>query len=225
MTDTTPNPDQPTPRTPGGGDDEASMIPLEPVDEHDLEDDAEDVPPPNDLDVCPNCMAPMSDPAQLVCLRCGFDLKSLKVLKTEKRVEHVEADEASAGGAVAGSSGGSAQDILRPQIPDPWLPVTVAAAALIILIIAMLAGWPGLFPEVQAASEVTRAGLNDAARERYVMPPVAWGTRGMHVLQLVIGIGLWAGCAVISLIVTSRLMGEHAGDLRRVLWRIVALVA
>jgi hypothetical protein len=223
MTDTPPNPDSPTPRTPGEGDDRASMIPLEPVDEHELEDDADEVMPPGDLNVCPNCTAPMPDPAQLVCLRCGFDLKSLRVLKTEKRVDHV--DHVDHVEADTDSAEGLAVDILRPQIPDNWLPMTIAGAALLILIVALLAGWPGLFPEVQQASELTRSSLNDAARERYVMPAVGWGVRGMHVLQLVIGVALWVGCAAISLIVTSRLMGVPAGELRRVLWRIVAIVA
>ncbi len=36
------------------------------------------------LDVCPNCGSPLGAVDVVVCMRCGFDLKSLKVIETEK---------------------------------------------------------------------------------------------------------------------------------------------
>ncbi|MCZ6445243.1 MAG: hypothetical protein O6758_03555, partial [Planctomycetota bacterium] len=49
------------------------------------------------LDTCPNCGASMAATDTLLCLRCGFDLKTLKVIKTvtgeAAKVEQLEQED------------------------------------------------------------------------------------------------------------------------------------
>jgi len=60
-----------------------------PPEQTDEPDDEPDPEPPAEsshikgLDVCPNCASPLGGVDAVVCLRCGFDMKTLKVIKVE----------------------------------------------------------------------------------------------------------------------------------------------
>src|SRR5687768_17541375 len=79
-----------------------------------------------ELDVCPNCGASMRGTDALVCLRCGFDLKTMRVVKTEvgEAVEPVA----------------EAPPLVRPGMGDLWLPAVIAAACGGFLLICYMAG-------------------------------------------------------------------------------------
>jgi len=47
--------------------------------------DLEEPPAVAALDVCPNCASPLGGVDIIVCMRCGFDMKSLKVIKTDTK--------------------------------------------------------------------------------------------------------------------------------------------
>ncbi len=86
------------------------------------------------LDVCPNCGAPMGSVDVVVCMRCGFDLKALKVIKTAKGTDEKAADE----------SQEEAAPLSAPGVGDKWLPLAMAIASVVVLTIGYLAGNRGL---------------------------------------------------------------------------------
>ncbi|MEM7229353.1 MAG: hypothetical protein AAF432_11130 [Planctomycetota bacterium] len=195
-----PAPDQPDRPIDDGGD----HIPLEPVESSEPTSTAPTKASVSDLDVCPNCTAPMPAADQLVCLRCGFDLKTLSVIDTEKSEELVEA---------APAPGSNV--LLRKGILEPWLPLGVAAAGFIALLIGILSGWVGLYPDLQfVAAEADRTVID-----------VPWSDRGVVVLRLLAALAMWWGCAIGALLVTARLVGMVPGDVKTVAFRALACVS
>ncbi len=154
-----------------------------------------------DLDVCPNCGAPMTDPQQLVCLRCGFDLKSLKVVKTRTGVEEVESvDEVHEDVEASFSQGG------RGEV---YLPLALAAVGGVVLVVGFLAGAPGLF-----ASPVEG---QPAAHESF-------SGRMVGVLRWLMTSAFWTGCALAAAFFTAHLMGRKLGDLKLAAARLGAII-
>lgn len=105
--------------------------------QYDLEPHEPEPPEPEAiraLDVCPNCGSPMGGVDVVVCMRCGFDLKKLKVIKTET-------------GATEAPDEGEAETpvLVRPGAGDLWLPAALAIIGVGVLLFGHLAGWPGLF--------------------------------------------------------------------------------
>ncbi len=97
------------------------------------------------LDICPNCGSPLGGVDTVVCLRCGFDFKTLKVIKVETgetTVPESEEDEPAAPLSVPGAG-------------DLWLPTAMAAVGLGVLAIGYLAGAPGLFEAASTPGEET----------------------------------------------------------------------
>ena len=96
------------------------------------------------LDVCPNCGSPMGGADAVVCLRCGFDLKSLKVIKVktgetvepEPEPEPDEPDEPAA-------------PLCEPGRADPGLPIAMAVGGLGLLALGYLFGAAGLVEAVE----------------------------------------------------------------------------
>jgi hypothetical protein len=79
----------------------------------------EESPAVRALDVCPNCGSPLGGVDVVVCLRCGFDLKSLKVIETET------------GGTAAPEAEKQEDRVLsEPGTGDYWLPWAMAAIGL-----------------------------------------------------------------------------------------------
>ncbi len=100
------------------------------------------------LDVCPNCGSPMGGADAVVCLRCGFDLKSLKVIKVntgetvEPEPEPDEPDEPAAPLCERGRA-------------DPGLPIAMAVGGLGLLALGYLFGAAGLVEAVEAVEDET----------------------------------------------------------------------
>ncbi len=86
------------------------------------------------LDVCPNCASPLGGVDTIVCLRCGFDMKTLKVIKV-KTGETVtpEADEPE-----------QAEPLCVPGVGGVGLPAAMAGVSLVLLAMGYLLGARGL---------------------------------------------------------------------------------
>lgn len=97
-------------------------------------DDARAAGPAGTIEVCPNCGAPLPGDETLICLRCGFNLKTLKVIKTATG-ETTESEEAEV--EVPPVSGPGQGGLLLPQI--------MAAASALVISVGYLSGAEGLF--------------------------------------------------------------------------------
>ncbi len=150
------------------------------------------------LDVCPNCGANMAT-GVVVCLRCGYDLKSLKVLKTvsggtveaPEPEEPEEAEEAEAQPPLCEAGRG-----------DLWLPASVAVVCGLLLAIGYLLGADGLYPG-------ETPGLGD---------------RFVDLIQFLCLMAILAGCGFGALAVLARLLERKLGDLKLASVRIVGAV-
>lgn len=90
------------------------------------------------LDICPNCGKAMGKTRNLICLKCGFDLKTMKVIETktgETTVEDVEVEQK------------KPKRVSRKGRGDFWLPGTLAGLSTAILLIGYAIGAAGLFPD------------------------------------------------------------------------------
>jgi hypothetical protein len=169
-----------------------------------------------DLDVCPNCGAPMPEAKQLVCLRCGFDLKTLKVVKTKTGVEEVEP------GATPGEPG-SVADFSAKGRGGLHLPLALGATAGLVLVIGYLMGVEGLFPEVRAGAQAA-AGADGAERAAAGAMSISLGERMLGLLRLVLRSVFWTGAGVAASFVTAHVVGKRLGDLKLAAARLLGIV-
>jgi hypothetical protein len=169
--------------------------------------DDEDGPiSPHDLDVCPNCGAPMRTADTLVCMRCGFDLKTMTVVETETG----EVD---------------AEPQVEPAVPlvkryamEPWLPLSLAAVAALMLIVGYLAGAPGLFPALQATMTGEAAGASPAVT-------IDLADRMLGVARFPVRLGLWALCGLGAVAAAAWVFGRPLGNVPLAFWRVLAAAA
>ena len=155
--------------------------------------------PVESLDACPNCGSPMREKDALVCLRCGYDLKHLKVIETEtedrakakgRKKEKAELEEVE-----------ERRPLAREGLGGLRLPLVLAVLAAAALIIGYLAGYQGLFPAVGEAA----AAAEEAA-------PIEWARRFTELGKFPVLIGLWTLCAMGALVAGSWLFGRPLGD-------------
>lgn len=151
---------------------------------------------------CPNCGAPMPADA-LVCLRCGYDLKSLEAKRTriEKPQEVDEEAEAEKSGPVS-----------RPGRGDLWLPLAMAAISGAALIIGYLVGAHGLYPGIVAT---TPQGQEVA---------ISIGQRFLAVLQFLVLIGMMGVCGLAGLFLVAQAMQRPVGDMPLAVARMLGIV-
>lgn len=103
------------------------------------------------LDVCPNCGSPMPGIDTLVCLRCGFNTKTLKVEKTATGAAAAPRNKRKAGGAAEAEEAREAEPvepvepISRPGRGALILPGAAAGVGALLLIAGYLSGAGGLF--------------------------------------------------------------------------------
>jgi hypothetical protein len=161
-----------------------------------------DRPAVKDLDVCPNCGASMRGTDTLVCLRCGFDLKTMKVVKTVT-------------GEVAPESEAEQEKgppLVEPGMGDLWLPGAMAVISGALLMICYLAGAHGLFP---STAEGTPADIGPALRFQYL-------------LRFIIFSAMGAACGLGALAFLANMLGmrlvEHISDLKLAAVRMLGIV-
>lgn len=157
----------------------------------------------HDEEYCPNCMAPMPERGALVCLRCGFDLNTLKVAKTRiakpTEVDEDEDDEVA-----------EAQPICRAGLGNARLPLIVAAASGVLLLIGHLAGFTALFPPSIAGEHGEE--------------PIAFMQRILEIGRELVRIGVWTACAVAGLLMLAATVERKAGDLALGAARLLGIV-
>jgi hypothetical protein len=158
-----------------------------------------------ELDVCPNCGASMRGEDTLVCLRCGFDLKTNRVVQTvtgEVAPEQLEQREA----------------IVKPGMGELWLPGIMAALAGIFMLIAYLGGWRGVFTSIDAAIIAGEHSAEISLSERF------GGLLRFIVLTL-----MWSACAVGGLAFVAQLAGfrfiNQLSDLKLAAARMLGITA
>ncbi len=147
------------------------------------------------LDVCPNCGSPLGGIDAVVCLRCGFDLKTLKVIKVvtgEAAAPEAEAEEEE-----------EPELLTEPGRGELWLPGSLAAGALGLLSVCYLAGWGGLF----GAEETAGFGVRVAGLVKMATRTATWTLAGV------------GGLYVLAHMLTARL-----GDVKLAATRVLAIV-
>lgn len=154
------------------------------------------------LDVCPNCGSPMRGSDTLLCMRCGFDLKSMKVIETKTGVTTGEEDEKE-----------QREPLVQDGPGDPWLPLTLAIIGAVILLIGCLAGAGGLFPHLRATLEEGAALV------------VTWNERWGAAARFPALIGLWTMCGFGALIAGAWLFGRPIGNVGLGALRMLGIVA
>lgn len=175
--------------------------------------ESEGPPSVKSLNVCPNCGAPMTASDALVCLRCGFDLKTMKVVATTTGVAEVDPDAASETGA---------KPLVQPVASDAWLPKAMAAVAGAILLAGYLAGMRGLFPTAGLSDQKTPSGTNEVVvSSRYV---ISFQWRMGSIAQEAALIAIWTGCGILALFFLAKLMGAKLGDIKAAAWRMLGIV-
>jgi len=160
-------------------------------------DDARAAGPAGTIEVCPNCGAPLPGDETLICLRCGFNLKTLKVINTATG-ETTESEEAEV--EVPPVSGPGQGGLLVPQI--------MAAASALLLSVGYVSGAPGLF-------------IGDSCDQ-----PPGFGARVIGLVGGLLLIALWSAAGLGGLGFLARfVMLRKLGDLRLVAVRMLAITA
>lgn len=148
------------------------------------------------LDVCPNCGANMPGADEIICLRCGFDLKEGVVREVETGVEELPTPEE--------IEAAKPKPISPPGRGGLMGPAMAAGLCLLIMCIAFLAGAGGLYHEED--------------------PPGFWMRIGgmfkflFFVMVLVI-------CIYAGLQVMARVERRPAGDTQLAFIRAIAIAA
>ena len=145
------------------------------------------------LDICPNCGSPLGGVDAVVCLRCGFDLKTLKVIKVETGETTVpKSDEPE-----------QTAPLSVPGAGDLWLPSAMAVVGLVVLGIGYLSGAPGLF---DAAATTGEEAVGFAKRME--------GLVGMLVRTSVLTLAGFGGLSVLAHMLDTRLGGVKLAAVR-----------
>lgn len=188
------------------GDDEATG---DPEWTFELEDDP---PPPSgskmrSLDICPNCTAEIDDTMQMVCLKCGYNLRSMRVERTTAGVDERDPDdELDEYGRVR------KKPVSPPGRGGSVLPLILASVCAVILLVGLLAGHHGLF-----ASYINAHGGEPD------LITVGWGARLTGILRYAVNAGTWAGVCLASLWLFARVMERPLGDGNLAISRAVGL--
>lgn len=183
--------------------DEKEIIPLEQSDDAAAE-----------TETCPQCSGGMKK-EQLVCLRCGYNLRELKTATTKVMKAPVDADGSDEEGDAKES--GEAHPLVRLHWFDPWGSISVAGASALVLLIGYLMGAYGLFPEVALAA--AKAAETGAAE-----PSVAFVERISAVARFIVLALLWTGCGLAGLFLLAQILNRAFGELGAAALRMAAIV-
>lgn len=158
------------------------------------------------LDVCPNCGSPMGGADAVVCLRCGFDLKSLKVIKVntgetvEPEPEPDEPDEPAAPLCERGRA-------------DPGLPIAMAVGGLGLLALGYLFGAAGLVEAVEGVEGET-AGFF-----------ATWGGRLGGLIKMLVRTGALSLAGLGGLSVLAHMLNTRIGNVKLAAVRMLGIFA
>ncbi len=153
------------------------------------------------LDVCPNCGSPMGPVDTVVCMRCGFDFKTLKVIKT--RTPPPTAPPSDQAKPEAEAEG---QAISAPGAGDLWLPALLGAASLVLLAIGCLAGVRGL--------------VGGGAEE-----PAGFFLRLGALVKIALRVAVLAACGLGGLAVLAHIARGRLGELKLAAVRMAGIMA
>lgn len=162
--------------------------------------------PIKDLDTCPNCGASMGSTGEIVCMRCGFDLKTMKQVKVQTGVVEVEHEGSMPDGTPA--------ELRKPLVTAAGpmgglggtrLPLIVAGSCALVLLIAYLAGVRGVF-------------LPNPEKE------LTFGMKTMGALRMLITSGMLTLCGLGSLWFLSFLLSMRLGDWALAAARMLGIV-
>jgi hypothetical protein len=137
----------------------------------------------------------------LVCVRCGFDLKTLKVLETSAGEQEEPEEEPQEQWVVS-----------PPGRGGDWVPVGLAAGSALVLAVGYLAGAGGLF--AASAEVATESGEVS----------IGLGARLLELLRCGVLVGILIGCGMLALLGLALLWNGVLGDARLALLRVAAIV-
>jgi hypothetical protein len=153
------------------------------------------------LDVCPNCGSPMGPVDTVVCMRCGFDLKTLKVIKTKTPPPATPpADQAKPEAETESAA------LSEPGAGDLWLPALLGAASLLLLATGCLAGFRGL--------------VGGSAEES-----AGFFLRLGALVKIVLRVAILAGCGLGGLAVLAHIARARLGELKLAAVRMAGIMA
>lgn len=168
--------------------------------------------PIKDLDVCPNCGASMGNTGEVLCMRCGFDLKTMKQVKVQTGVVEVPAE-----GVVTGPDGtviDQRKPMVEPGMGNLTAPLGIAAAVGAAMLIAYMLGVRALFPPVV-----------NAQGEVVVNAPITIGMRFLGVLEMIVSVAMLTACGLGALRFLSFLLSQRIGDWKLAAARMLGIVA
>lgn len=158
-----------------------------------------------DLDVCPNCGAPLTGDDSVVCMRCGFDLRTLQKLETQHAVADLE-DEVEPAEAIAPSA--------KPRV---FLSYALIAVAWGLLLVGYVYGVRALFPGIEPKVTTSADGLT----EQYI----SWDHRFLGIIKALVITGAWTACAIAGLALFGRLVERPLGRVKLALIHVVAIIS
>ncbi len=152
------------------------------IDRHGGGEQPEAIPPEPEairaLDVCPNCGSPMPTIDSLVCMRCGFNTKTLKVEKTATGAAAAPRRKKKAGAAADEEDevreAEPIEPISRPGRGALILPGAAAGLGALLLIAGYLSGAGGLFSEPDPSFAQRLAALASG-----MVLVLLWGAAGL----------------------------------------------
>ncbi len=148
------------------------------------------------LDICPNCGSPLGGVDAVVCLRCGYDMKTLKVIKVETgKTTTPEEDEPE-----------PAEPLCAPGVGGVVVPAAMAGVSLLLLALGYLFGARGLF-----------GGAADEA--------IGFGTRIGGLLGMLVRTGGLAVAGLGGLSVLTHMVDRPFGDIRLAAIRMLGIFA
>ena len=183
--------------------DDLAPIELEPEHESQPEPKSTTI---SDLDVCPSCGAALPGAEDVVCMRCGYDLRTLRPLETKATVETESSSDKSPTGEPVVAS-----DRMRVLLSG-----VLIAASWTGLLIGYMLGVQALMP----GAELKQVGEGEAMRE--IIPA---GVRLVSVLKVLVLTGTWVVCATAGLAMFARLVERPFGELRAGLLHLVAIAS
>lgn len=148
---------------------------------------------------CPSCGALLKGDDTVVCLRCGFDLQVLEKRETATGADEIEIEEPTL--LVPEGRGGVV------------VPLIIAGAAGLILLVGYLAGLPGLYP----------AAVRALAEGGVVHPPA--GDRFLAVLRFLVHTAMWTTGGLIGVGAVAWIDGYRLGSVTLAASRLLAVAA